>query len=121
MLDKIRLQARGELGSEYHKNLGAPVSADGVCCNFLRINHADLSRRVQEGGSDEEILEWCYQNGRRLNEGDLVVWNNFMAKFGWNDFATPTLVRLKKECGVADRDDIVTMADLIDFDEKRKA
>jgi hypothetical protein len=49
-----------------------------------------------KGGSDEEILEWCYQNGRRLNEGDILVWNNFSSKFGWNDFATPTLERRKK-------------------------
>jgi len=119
MLDKIRLRARGELGPDYHANLGAPKSADGALCNFLRVSYADLCQRVQEGGSDEEILEWCYEKGRRLNEGDLVIWNNFMAKFGWNDFATPTLERLKKEHGVTDRSDIVTMGDMIDFDEKR--
>jgi Domain of unknown function (DUF5069) len=121
MLDKIRLHARGELGEEYHKNLGAPVSADGACLNFLRVNYVDLRRRVQEGGTDEEILEWCYQKGRRLNEGDLLVWNGFMSKFGWNDFATPNLERLKKECGIAERNDIITMSDAIDFDEKRKS
>src|SRR6202521_2083174 len=86
MLDKIRLHARGELRPEYHANMGLPRSADGVCLNFLRIKYEDLKKRVLEGGSDEEILEWCFQNGRRLNEGDLTVWNCFMAKFGWNDF-----------------------------------
>jgi hypothetical protein len=43
----------------------------------------------------------------------------FMAKFGWNDFATPTLRRLKKESGVLDREDIRTIGEFIDFDEKR--
>src|SRR5437764_14008061 len=93
MLDKIRLHACGELGLEYHANMGKPVSADCVCINFLRVNYNELCERVKQGGTDEEILEWCYENGRRLNEGDLTVWNNFMAKFGWNDFATPTLER----------------------------
>jgi hypothetical protein len=120
MLDKIRLHAGGELGLEYHANMGKPVSADGVCINFLRVNYNELCERVKQGGTDEEILEWCYENGRRLNEGDLTVWNNFMAKFGWNDFATPTLERLKKENGVSDRDDIKTIGEFIDFDEGRR-
>jgi hypothetical protein len=120
MLDKIRLHARGELGKEYQANLGKEnTSADGVCLNFLRIKYSDLRAQVLAGGTDEEILEWCYENGRRLNEADLVVWNGFMAKFGWNDFATPTLERGKKEHGLTDRDDIKTMGDLIDFEEKR--
>ena len=96
-------------------------TADGVCLNFLRVNYDDLCQRVHEGGTGEEIFEWCFQKGRRLNEGDLVVWNNFISKFGWNDFATPTLERLKKEYGISDRSDIVTISDLIDFDEKRRS
>lgn len=119
MLDKIRLHARGELGPQYHANMGKPQSADGVCLNFLRINYDDLRERVLAGGTDEEILEWCFEKGRRLNEGDLVVWNGFMAKFGWNDFATPTLESGKKQHGITDRGDIKTMGDLIDFEEKR--
>jgi uncharacterized protein DUF5069 len=121
MLDKIRLHACSELGSEYHANLGKRVSADGVCLNFLRVNYNELCARVKKGGTDEEILEWCYENGRRLNEGDLTVWNGFMSKFGWNDFATPMLERLKEESGVSDRADIKTISEFIDFDEKRKS
>jgi hypothetical protein len=120
MLDKIRLHARNELHSDYHANLGHRKAADGAMCNFLRIDYEQLRQRVLEGGSDEEILEWCYQNGRRLNEGDLFVWNNFSAKLGWNDFASPTLERRKKELGIADRDDIRTMGDLFDYEEGRR-
>ena len=119
MLDKIRLHAGGELGADYHENLGKAKAADGVICNFLRVNYADLRERVLAGGSDEEILEWCYEKGRRLNEGDLVVWNEFMSKFGWNDFATPVLERRKKEMGISDRADIKTIGEMIDFDEGR--
>ena len=88
MVDKIRLRAKGELGEEYHANMGIPRSADGMCLNFLRVKYDELRERVLQGGSDEEVLEWCYEKGRRLNEGDLVVWNEFMTKFGWNDFRT---------------------------------
>lgn len=119
LLDKIRLHARGELDADYQENLGKAAAADGVICNFLRVNYAELAERVRAGESDEEILEWCYQKGRRLNEGDLVVWNEFMSKFGWNDFATPVLERKKKEMGISDRADIKTIGEMIDFDEKR--
>jgi gluconokinase len=119
LLDKIRLHARGELGADYHENLGKTNAADGVICNFLRVNYAELRDRVLAGGNDEEVLEWCYEKGRRLNEGDLVVWNGFMSKFGWNDFATPVLERRKKEMGISDRTDIKTIGEMIDFDEGR--
>ena len=74
-----------------------PRSADGMCLNFLRVNYDELRERVLQGGSDEEILEWCYEKGRRLNEGDLMVWNEFMTKFGWNDFRTPVPKRDETE------------------------
>jgi hypothetical protein len=121
MLDKIRLHARGELSADYHPNLGATKAADGTCCNFLRVNYVDLRERVLQGGTDEEILEWCFERGRRLNEGDLMIWNSFNSKLGWNDFATARLEREKQKHGVVDRADIVTISDLIDFDEGRKS
>ena len=119
MLDKIRRHGRGELPEAYHKNMGIPRSADGVCLNFLRINYDDLKKRVMEGGTDEEILEWCYQNGRRLNDGDLTVWNEFMRKFGWKDFASSMLEQQKQAAGISDRADIETISQFIDWEEGR--
>ena len=119
LIDKIRLHARGELGADYHENFGKPQSGDGMCCNLLRVEHAALSERVLAGGSDEEILEWCYATGRRLNEGDVMVWNGFLSKLGWNDFATPFLEEAKQKAGLAERADIVAIPDLIDLDEER--
>ena len=121
MLDKIRLHAKGDLDEAYHANMGIRRSGDGMCLNFLRVNYADLCERVLQGGSDEEILEWCYGKGRKLNEGDLLVWNEFMTKFGWNDFRTPVLKKTKEDLGIADREDIETIGDLMDFEEKRKS
>lgn len=120
MLDKIRRHARGELGEDYRTRLGKTRAADGMCLNFLRVQYGDLRTRVLEGGSDEEILDWCYEKGRRLDEGDLRVWNGFISKLGWNDFATPILEKQKQESGIAQRTDIVTIPDLIDLDEGRR-
>ena len=120
MIDKIRLHARGELAEDYHANLGKARAADGICLNFLRVKHDELRERVLAGGTDEEILEWCYNKGRRLNEGDLFVWNGFITKFGWNDVASRVLDRLKRQNGIEHRTDIVTIAQLIDYDEGRR-
>jgi hypothetical protein len=119
MLDKIRLHAQAQLHEDYYKNLGRPRTLDGVCCNFLRVDYRDLCEHVKQGGTDEEILEWCFEKGRRLNEGDLFVWNGFASKLGWRDSFVPVLEKRKKEHGIADRSDILTISDLIDFDEER--
>src|SRR5712691_6574214 len=119
MLDKIRLHARRELGEDYHANLGKARAADGGCCAFLRVDYAELRAQVLQGGSDDEILEWSYEKGRRLNDADLLVWNNFVSKLGWRDFATPTLEAYKRKHGLEHRTDILTIGDLIDFDEGR--
>jgi hypothetical protein len=42
-----------------------------------------------------------------------------MRKRGWNDDVTPTLNRRKKEEGMEDRAEIVTMFQFIDADEGR--
>jgi gluconokinase len=119
MLHKIRLHACGDLHEDYHENLGAPSAADGVCCNFLRVQYSDLCKRVAQGGTDEEIMDWCFEKGRSLNEGDLFVWNGFASKLGWRDRITPRLEKRKKDMGIAERHDIITIPDLIDFDEGR--
>lgn len=118
LLDKIRLHARGALPEEYHANLGSGV--DGWCLDYLRITYPELKERVLTGGTDEEILHWCFEKGRPLNKGDLMVWNQFMRKLGWNDFAAPTLRKFKAAAGLADRADIRTLPEFLDADEGRK-
>ena len=119
MLDKIRLFADDQLHPDFHPNLGK--GADGWCCDFLRVPYPDLRVRVLTGGTDEQVLEWCFTTGRRLNEIDLRVWNAYITKLGWNDDVTPTLNKRKAESGLADRDDIVTMPEYFEVDEGRKA
>ena len=117
MLDKIRLHANGELPSEYHPNLGKGF--DEKCVKLLGINYDQLIDRVKQGGTDDEILQWCFDNGRRPGENDIYVWNEFMRKRGWNDEVSEILERRKKEAGMADRSDIETAFQFIDADEGR--
>ena len=118
MLSKIRLFAAGELRPDFHANLG--TGGDGWCTTYLRVNYDQLKERTLRGGSDEEILEWCYQNGRRLNDVDVFVWNGFITKVGWNDVATPRLEKYKAESGLSHRTDLQTIPEYMEVDEGRK-
>ena len=117
MLDKIKVHAKGELPADYQPNLGKGF--DKYCINFLGINYEQLVERVKQGGSDEEILQWCFSVGRKPSDDEIYIWNEFMRKRGWNDEASETLKRRKKEAGMAGRSEIETMFTFIDADEGR--
>ena len=113
MLDKIRLHAQGKLPPDY--NLGPGM--DGRCARFLRVAYDRIAERTLQGGTDEEILEWCFQHGRRPGEEDILVWNAFMSKRGWRDEASEGLAVEKRERGFAQRHDIQTFFDFHKADE----
>ena len=117
MLDKIRQHSKGDLPSEYHANLGKGF--DEKCVRLLRLNYDQLVERVKDGGTDEQILQWCFTVGRRPSEDDIYVWNEFMRKRGWNDEVSEILKRRKAEAGMTDRADIQTAFQFIDADEGR--
>ncbi len=117
MLDKIRAHAKGELSADYQANLGRGF--DASCVTFLRVDYNQLVERVKQGGTDEEILRWCFSADRQPSEDQIYVWNEFMRKRGWNDEVSGTLKRRKKEAGMADRSEIETMFAFIDADEGR--
>ena len=84
------------------------------------MNYDELVERTLQGGSDEEILEWCFARGRRPSDEEISVWNAFLRKRGWRDEASEELAESKKEAGFGDRDDIQTWLDLHDAEEGRK-
>jgi Domain of unknown function (DUF5069) len=117
MLDKIRVHARGELPADYQANLGKGF--DAKCCAFLHLDYAELAQRVREGATDEEMIEWAFSSGRRPNDDEITMWNEFMRKFAWRDHAAEILERRKREAGMQDRAEIETMFQFIDADEGR--
>lgn len=117
MLDKIRLHQAGTLPEEYWQNLGGGFDERAV--HFLRVDYAALTERVKQGGTDTELLEWCFARGHRPGEEEIEVWNAFMSKRGWNDEMTPRLQQRLKEGGWENRTDIQTFFDFIDLDEGR--
>jgi hypothetical protein len=118
MLDKIRRHAAGTLPKDYHEHLGSGF--DGRCLNFLGVTYDAVRERVHAGGSDEQILDWCYENGRKPTEEEVETWSGFMRKRGWRDEASERVAFRLKEAGLEDRDkEAVTMFDFIDIDEGR--
>jgi hypothetical protein len=117
MLDKIRANAKGRLPPEYAANLGRGF--DASCLKFLHVDHNQVVERTTQGGTDEEVLQWCFGMGRQPSDEEVHVWNEFMRKRGWNDELSETLKRRKKESGMAGRSEILTMFSFIDVDEGR--
>ena len=119
MIDKIRLHTAGKLPAEYQENLG--IGFDGRCCSLLQVKYEDVVARVKLGGEDEDVLTWCFQNGRKPNDEDVEIWNGFMSKRGWRDTVADRLTQRKREGGFENRADILTFFDFIDADEGRES
>lgn len=114
MLDKIRLHAQGKLPADYKHGSGT----DTRVCKFLQVEYADIVKRTLAGGTDEEVLEWCFARGRRPNEEDILMFNAFLAKRGWRDGFKETLEEMKRERGFEKRADIETFFDFHKADEE---
>ncbi len=120
MLDKLRLKDQGLLPADYNY-AGCPVHDcfDGYCCRFFEIDAPQLVERVRRGGSNEEILDWCFEKFGDPIEEKIEFWNNFVVKRGWRDDSTAELEQVKRADGFGDRADIQTWVDYHDVDEGR--
>lgn len=122
MLDKIRLHMAGGLPDEYVPYLSKGF--DGRCVRFLSVKYDRLRERTLAGGTDAEVLEWCFENGRRPNAEEIEIWNSFMIKRGWREMdpsVSAVLAEHKAGAGLAARQDIETFFDFQEVDEGRKA
>ena len=119
MLDKIRLNAGGRLAPGYFLGVEDPTFFDARCTRFLGVDYDELAARTLQGGSDEEILEWCFARGRKPGEEEIEIWNAFISKRGWRDQSSADLQAAKERNGWADRDNIQTWVDLHDAEEGR--
>ncbi len=114
MLDKIRLHAQGKLPGDYNRGSGF----DGRVCRFLKIEYSALVERVLAGGSDEEILAWCFAQGRKPNDEEIFIFNSFLSKRGWHDDSSAELEEMKTQRGFQHRTDIQTFFDFHKADEE---
>lgn len=117
MLDKIRSLARGELPPEYVE--GFEKDFDQKCAMFLGVSYELLVNYVNQGLTDQAILQSCFGMGHRRSEGEIHMWNEFMRKRGWNDELSGTLEDQKKKHAMLSRSEIQTVFQFMDADSGR--
>src|SRR5262245_7723914 len=117
MLDKIRSLSKGELSPDYVENFEKDF--DEKCSTFLGMNYELLVYYVNEGLTDQAILQSCFGMGHRRSEGEIHMWNEFMRKRGWNDELSGTLEDEKKKHAMLSRSEIQTAFQFIDADAGR--
>ena len=120
ILDKVRLHAQGKLPAGYNVGvIAGKRTFDDRVCRLLGVDYEALAARTLQGGTDEEILEWCFQTGRKPDAEQIEIWNGFMSKRGWRDAASGGLVTQREQAGLGHREDIVVFFDLMDVEEGR--
>lgn len=112
-LAKIRKHLAGQLPKSYQRNF--TKGFDGFLCLHLGIDPQDIIEIVRVSESESEVEE---RLGRILPADLRVhVWNRQVAQMGMSEMGREKLQEVKAQMGVADRDDLVSFADMIDFDE----
>jgi hypothetical protein len=93
---------------------------DGRTCRYLAVSYEDVKHQVLAGRSDQDVLDWCFANGRSLTAEEILIYNSFMSKRGWRDDETDTwLPSTIKEYGLPNDGRIITDFELIEVDEER--
>src|SRR5437764_3781400 len=118
MCSKIPLHAARKLPKDYFAMLGNGF--DGRTCRYLSVRYEDVKEQVVSGKTDEQVLDWCFANGRRLIDEQILIYNSFMSKRGWRDDETDGFIpEMIKEYGLKDDGRVITDFELIEMDEGR--
>jgi len=113
---KIRKDLKGELPASYQRNYCRGF--DRFLCLHLGVDPAAVIEAVKAAGEDEAALD------ARLHElfpADLRVarWNRELVQKGMSEMGREALQQAKNKMGAGDRSDLISFADMIDFDEGR--
>lgn len=68
-IDKCRALVAGNIG-EYHFN--CPL--DNMLFGFKGVNGTDFKAQIEEGASDQEMVEWLNQSGEKKMPGEIRSW-----------------------------------------------
>lgn len=112
-LAKIKKHLRGELPKGYQRNF--TKGFDGFLCLHLGIEPSQVIEIVRSSQSDTEIEEKL----KTILPKDLKIahWNRKLVQMGTSEMGKESLQRSKKSLGIENREDIISYADIIDYDE----
>ncbi len=114
MLDKCRAELNGKNG-EYHYN--CPL--DQRILGFAGIDAAALKAEVAKGKTDSEILQWITENQtHKRSDVEIAQWSAFREASTMGDNGSREFVNAQiKAAGGAEREDLATWFDWLDFDD----
>jgi len=112
---KAKRAVKGELGKSYQRNYKRGF--DRFLCLHLGIDPDAVEEIVRVSADDAEI-------NRRLLEilpEDIRVakWNREVVQKGMSEMGREALGTAKEKMGISNRKDLVSFADMIEFDEER--
>ncbi|MGK0240645.1 MAG: hypothetical protein ACI92G_004136 [Candidatus Pelagisphaera sp.] len=112
---KAKRAVKGELGKSYQRNYKRGF--DRFLAVHLRIEPDAIEEIVRVSADDAEI-------DRRLLEilpEDLRIakWNREVVQKGMSEMGREALESAKEKMGISDRTELVSFADMIEFDEER--
>ena len=112
---KIRKHLEGKLPKSYQRNF--TKGFDGFLCLHLGVEPEEVIAAVRENSNDESLSGKLSE----LFPDDLEThaWNRKLVQMGMAELAREKLEEVKEQMGAADRKDLLSFADVIEFDEGR--
>ena len=122
LIDKIRLRHAGHIQDYNYLTVGF----DKYLLDLLTLKGEDLERRVLQGGTDENILQWVKDHARPLSDEEARQWNHRIFTSGPQDEAARGRfqvrlhdIAMKRGIAVETLPIVTTWADVIELDEGR--
>ena len=112
---KAKKAVKGELGESYQRNY--KKGFDRFLCLHLGIDPDEVERIVRNAADDDEIDRQL----KNLLPDDLRVakWNREIVQKGMSEMGRQALEDAKRKMKIENRDDLISFADMIEFDEER--
>ncbi|MDA7699573.1 DUF5069 domain-containing protein [bacterium] len=114
-LAKIRKHLQGSLPKSYQRNF--TKGFDGFLCLHLGLEPQQIIDCVKCTDGEEE-LDACLMTIFPANL-KAHVWNRKVVQMGTADMAKEKLIEVRKNLDASSRDDLISFADIIDFDERK--
>lgn len=112
---KIRKHLTGDLPPPYQRNF--TKGFDGFLCLHLGIEPKVLIETVQNSISDDDLdIKLAQLFPPKL---DVHIWNRKLVQMGMSEMGRESLEKTKSKMGIEKRSDLISFADMIDFDEER--
>jgi len=117
-IDKIRLHQAGKLHPDYQENLGKGF--DEGWLKAAGLTHGQFCEVVRSTITDGQVADWVRKNVKKTEAEKKAHAEGMLNYPKPDDAAMQARLKMRKEqAGLSHREDIKTIVDFIDVDEKR--